>query len=289
MGEFELKVAIAGQGYPILCLHGHPGSGRSMRVFTEHLAQNFQTLSPDLRGYGQSKTRQDFTMTDHLSDLERLLDRYSLDRCLLLGWSLGGILALELAVKHPERFSGLILVATAGRPWSNHPPVSLQDNVYTGIAAMLNLVKPGWEWNIETFAKRSLFRYLIQQHTPAAYHYIASDAVYAFANTSPAANRALTQAMREGYTHVQGYEKIGCPCLMLAGEADRHISAISSLETADAIPNCESKVYPNTAHLLPWEIPAQLLSDIDQWLAQHPETVAAKRNNAGGTAEPSAG
>lgn len=271
----ELNVTVEGQGYPILCLHGHPGSGRSMRVFTGHLSKQFRTIAPDLRGYGQSKTRQDFAMTDHLSDLERVLDRYAFDRGLILGWSLGGILALELAVKYPERFSGLILVATAGQPWSDHPPVTLQDNVYTGIAALLNSIKPGWDWNIETFAKRSLFRHLIQQHTPSAYQYIADDAVYAFLNTSPAANRALNTAMRGGYTRVQGYEKIDCPCLMLAGEADRHISAISSLETAKALPNCESKVYPNTAHLLPWEIPTEILEDIDRWLDRHPEAMSA--------------
>ena len=276
MAGFELNVSVEGRGYPIVCLHGHPGSGRSMRVFTQHLSKRFRTIAPDLRGYGQSKTQQAFSMTDHLTDLERVLDRYEIDRCLILGWSLGGILALELAVKHPERVSGLILVATAGRPWSDHPPVSLQDNVYTGIAALLNSIKPGWDWNIETFAKRSLFRYLIQQHTPLAYQYIAEDAVYAFLNTSRAANQALTAAMQGGYTRVQGYENIQCPCLMLAGEADRHISAISSLETAKALPNCKSKVYPNTAHLLPWEISTQILSDIDQWLEEHPAATLGK-------------
>mgnify|MGYP002776999391 CR=1 FL=1 len=271
MNRFSLKVWIDGSGYPIVCLHGHPGSGRSMSVFTQHLSKRFHTIAPDLRGYGQSKTREDFVMLDHLDDLKGVLDQYGIDRALILGWSLGGIVALELAARFPEKVSGLILIATSARPWGDHPRISLQDNLYTGIAALLNIIKPGWKWNIETFAKRSLFRHLIQQHTPETYRYIASDAVYAFLNTSAAANRALTAAISRGAYQVENLEKITCPVLMLAGEHDRHINASSSCYTAEYLSNCECKVYPQTAHLLPWEIPDQILSDIDQWLDRHPE------------------
>ncbi|MEM1311574.1 MAG: alpha/beta fold hydrolase, partial [Cyanobacteria bacterium P01_H01_bin.153] len=52
----QLQVEKQGAGYPILCLHGHPGSGRCMNVFTEHLSQRFTTIAPDLRGYGDSRT-----------------------------------------------------------------------------------------------------------------------------------------------------------------------------------------------------------------------------------------
>jgi pimeloyl-ACP methyl ester carboxylesterase len=272
MNRFSLKVWIDGSGgYPILCLHGHPGSGRSMGVFTQHLSKRFYTIAPDLRGYGQSKTREKFVMLDHLNDLQGVLEQYGIDRCLILGWSLGGIMALELAARFPELVSGLILIATSARPWGDHPRVSLLDNLYTAIAGILNAIKPGWQWNINTFGKRSLFRYLIQQHTPETYRYIASDAMYAFLNTSLAANRALNEALSQGYYRVQNLEKIECPVLMLAGEHDRHITAVSSVETTKQLLNCECKVYPNTAHLLPWEIPDTILEDIDQWLDRHPE------------------
>lgn len=267
----ELKVWKAGSGFPIVCLHGHPGSGKSMSVFTEHLSKRFRTIAPDLRGYGNSKTRRDFVMTDHLSDLEQMLDREGIDRCLILGWSLGGILGLELAARYPERVSGLMLVATSARPWGDHPRTGWKDDVLTAIAAILNVIRPGWRWNIKMFGKRSLFRYLIQQHTPQTYEYIAKDAVYAYLNTSSAATRALSAALRGGYKRVESFERITCPTLMLIGEHDRHITAASSLETAKALPNCEWKTYSETAHFLPWERPADILHDLDQWLDRHPE------------------
>ena len=264
----HLNVYVQGEGFPILCLHGHPGSGSSLSVFTQHLSQRFKTLAPDLRGYGNSRTNVNFNMNDHLVDLEALLDRLQVDRCLVLGWSLGGILAMELALKLPERVTGLILIATAARPRSNHPPISWQDNLYTGVASILNRLQPSWQWNIDTFGKRSLYRYLIQQHTPTAYRYLAYEALTAYLQTSAAAQRALSTALKAGYNRLAYLQHIQCPSLVLAGADDRHITAESSLETARHLKDCQWQCYPNTAHLFPWEIPNQVLNDMDAWINQ---------------------
>jgi pimeloyl-ACP methyl ester carboxylesterase len=271
--SFPLNTHIQGSGYPILCLHGHPGTGKSMSVFTQHLSKRFKTLAPDLRGYGSSRPTGEFELADHLTDLEALLDRHQISQCLLLGWSLGGIFAIELALKFPERISGLILVATAARPWGNHPTISWQDNLLTGIASVVNLAVPGWQWNIDTFGKRSLYRYLIQQHTAVAYQHLAEEGTPAYLQTSAAASRALNKAIRNGYNRLADLETITCPVLMLAGTEDRHITAAASLETAEALPNCQAHCYDQVAHLFPWEIPDQVLQDIDAWIAQHPEVV----------------
>ncbi|MEM9976191.1 MAG: alpha/beta hydrolase [Cyanobacteria bacterium P01_D01_bin.2] len=264
----ELSVELRGQGMPILCLHGHPGTGRCMAVFTDYLSPHFQTIAPDLRGYGRSRTTQAFAMEKHLDDLSALLER--LDQpCLLLGWSLGGILAMELALRHPQKIAGIILVGTAARPLGRHPAITWQDNLLTGLAGIINWLIPGWRWNIDTLGQRSLFRYLISQHSGHAYRHIAKAGTPAFLQTSKLANRALMTALRQGYNRLEDLHQIRQPCLMLAAANDVHITPESSQETAATLPNCEWRLYDNVAHLMPWEIGPQLCRDIGDWLERY--------------------
>lgn len=267
----DLAVTRHGTGFPVLCLHGHPGRGRSLDVLATALAARFTTIAPDLRGYGRSRTGQPFAMTDHLDDLEALLDREGIGRCLLLGWSLGGILALELILRQPQRYSGLILIASAARPRSDHPPISTADLLWTGAAALLNTVRPGWRWNIETCGRRSLFRYLLGQQTPSAYRYLAAEAVPAYFQTSRVATQALDRALKQGYDRRPVLPQLQVPALVLAGARDRHISAAASQETADLLPQATWHCYPEAAHLFPWEVPARVRTDLEAWLQAHPQ------------------
>lgn len=273
----RLHCEIQGTGFPILCLHGHPGSAKTMSVFTESLSDRYQTLAPDLRGYGRSRTPLPFELEDSLTDLVELLDAQRIERCLVLGWSLGGILAIELALRHPDRIAGLILIATAARPVGAHPPVAWPELVNTGLASVLNVMIPGHPWVINGLGKRSLYRYLLRQHTPQAYHRLAKEAFGAYLGTSPQANGALNRALGRRYNRLPDLGTIAVPCLVLCGAEDCHITAQASLETASHLPIAESHCYPNTAHLLPWEIPEQMLQDIHHWLAQQNQAPGLER------------
>jgi pimeloyl-ACP methyl ester carboxylesterase len=262
------------QNLSILCLHGHPGHGKSMTVFTEFFkTKGLTTVAPDLRGYGNSKNRQQFLMSDHLDDLNSLLKNQP-GKYIVLGWSLGGILALEMAMQArtseaKSEIVGLILIATAAHPQSNLPPVPWWEYANTSLAVLLKLVLPNWHGAAQQIGRRSLLKYLIQQHTPFAYDRIAHEGASAFLQTSRHAKQALSTALRQGYNRTAELGEIKIPCLMLAGDCDRHITTASSYETAALLPNCEYICYPQTAHLLPWEIPDRIVRDIDRWLAQH--------------------
>ncbi|AFY68770.1 alpha/beta hydrolase fold protein [Thalassoporum mexicanum PCC 7367] len=254
-----------------LCLHGHPGNGACMDIFTEHLtAQGYQILAPDLRGYGKFKAKQAFAMQDHLSDLSNLImqPEYCHHRFILLGWSLGGILALELALKFPDRIAGMILIASAARPLSSHPTGVWHEVANTGLAVLLNQVFPTWQFP-KQIGRRSLLNYLVQTHSDRTYAYITKYGAAAFLQTSRQATTALSSALKQGYDRRSALTKIKQPCLVIAGAQDRHITAASSQETATLLPNSTWICYPQAAHLLPWEIPDRLLADIDIWLEQN--------------------
>jgi pimeloyl-ACP methyl ester carboxylesterase len=284
---------ISDRRLKVLCLHGHPGNSEAMQIFAQYFhAQGIRAIAPDLRGYGNCKATVSFTMLDHIQDLWDLLERdlqsesqdflneHLETEYLILGWSLGGILAMELALRFAEqqnasqnnlasKIVGLILIATAAKPRSSLPKVAWWEYVNLVLAVALHWIVPKQRWHIEWFGKRSLIKYLIQQHTQEAYDQISHTGARAYLQTSRYAQQALTQALRLGYDRTGDLAKIQIPCLVIAAEQDRHITAASTIETAKLLPNCEFISYPNTAHLLPWEIGDRLLADIDAWCDRH--------------------
>ena len=292
-GIGELTETISDRKLKVLSLHGHPGNSEAMQMFVQHFeARGTSTIAPDLRGYGNCKADSAFTMLDHIQDLENLLmnDRtndhasgINNTEYLILGWSLGGILAIELALRAIDwqgesipnsgqnsaikpRIAGLVLIATAAKPRSNLPKIAWWEYVNLAIAVVLQVLIPKQRWLVEWFGKRSLIKYLIQQHTQTAYSQIATTGARAYLQTSRYAQMALALALKQGYDRNQGLVKIQIPCLAIAAAQDRHITAASTAETAKFLPNCEFICYPDTAHLLPWEIGDRLLADIDAWV-----------------------
>ncbi len=114
----SLHVEIRGSGPPVLLLHGFTGSSRSMRATAESLGPEFRSVCVDLVGHGRSEapSRPDaYAMERCVAQLDALLDALALPRVHLLGYSMGGRVALSLCAAHPERVSSAVLVgATAG-------------------------------------------------------------------------------------------------------------------------------------------------------------------------------
>ena len=105
---------VEGRGESVVLIHGlhssaelnwhRPGIGRA-------LATNFQVIALDVRGHGRSgkPEREADYGVQMAEDVSRLLDQLKLDRAHIVGYSLGGMIALKLAVKHPQRVQSLAL------------------------------------------------------------------------------------------------------------------------------------------------------------------------------------
>lgn len=101
-----------GFGIPVVFLHAGVAD---RRMWTEQMsalaAEGFHVISYDRRGYGQTETAD--VPFNHVVDLEAVLDRLSVHAAVLVGCSMGGGLAIDFALEHPERTVGLVLVGTA--------------------------------------------------------------------------------------------------------------------------------------------------------------------------------
>lgn len=102
-----------GQGNPVLLIHGHTLDHRVWDWTASGLLENgLRLIRPDLRGHGRStRPNSGYHWCDHAADMSCVLDAAGLDRVAVVGYSLGGGVALEMALTMPERVNGLALLS----------------------------------------------------------------------------------------------------------------------------------------------------------------------------------
>jgi pimeloyl-ACP methyl ester carboxylesterase len=106
---------LAGEGPVLLLVHGMAGSSLTWRHVLPKLAERFTVLAPDLLGQGESdKPRGEYSLGAHANTLRDLTDALGVERATLVGQSLGGGVAMQLAYQFPERCERLVLVDSGG-------------------------------------------------------------------------------------------------------------------------------------------------------------------------------
>ncbi|MDQ6856325.1 MAG: alpha/beta hydrolase, partial [Candidatus Dormibacteraeota bacterium] len=144
----RLSVQVAGEGPPLVLLHGLGGSGRYWAGIAPLLAEARTLIAPDLAGFGRSdKPHLDYTRDFHVESMEGMLTALSLDgRFDIAGHSMGGILAALVASRHPARVASLAIVAS---PFPRHqlrpygmPTGFARRSIYGTVQRLLPLVSP---------------------------------------------------------------------------------------------------------------------------------------------------
>jgi pimeloyl-ACP methyl ester carboxylesterase len=114
LGEIELELHVSGAGAPLLFLHGGGGFSPD-HAFVGLLAERHRVLAPSHPGFGYSSLPDWLDSIDDIAHIYlELLDRLELKRVALVGASIGGWIAAELATKSPERFEKLALIGPVG-------------------------------------------------------------------------------------------------------------------------------------------------------------------------------
>lgn len=143
-GDVGVHVRVVGQGPPLLLVHGLMTSSYSFRYVLEPLGRYFRVFAPDLPGAGRSDkpTRADFSARSFGTFLAELQQALGIRGSAVMGNSLGGYIAMHLALQDPAAVSRLVV---------NHAP-GTPDRRYVALRALLS-----------TGAGRALLRYLVQR------------------------------------------------------------------------------------------------------------------------------
>ena len=113
-GDEKVFMRTGGKaGTPLLLLHGLAGSNRCWQRNLPDLARNFQVYAPDLSGFGQSRRKNRFDLNQAADEIVSWMQTIGLQRMHLIGHSMGGYIAIDLAARFPHMVDRLVLVSAA--------------------------------------------------------------------------------------------------------------------------------------------------------------------------------
>jgi 2-succinyl-6-hydroxy-2,4-cyclohexadiene-1-carboxylate synthase len=260
----DFHVEDRGAGPPIVLLHGFTGSARSWASLASLLERSYRVAAIDLIGHGRSSapdaaTRYAFSQAS--DDLAAIARRLGFGRAAWLGYSMGGRLALALAVQHPESVSALILESAtpgiehdASRSARQIADEDLAARVESGGVAQF---VQDWEALPMWQSQRSLPAAVRQEHRQIRLANRTAGLANSLRGMGQGAQPSLWNRLAE----------ITVPVLLIAGELDekfRHVAA----RMHDRIPASELAIVPGAGHAVHLEQPRAYVAHVESFLAR---------------------
>ena len=227
---------------------------------TRRLRRRFRLLLVDNRGTGRSAAPADsLSVADLSNDVVRVLDAAGVRRAHVVGTSLGGMVAQELAIEHPERVDRLVLACTTpGWPYAYAMPASsVQLMAVTGQLEREVALRRHVENALSARTVRTrpeLVKRLIKHQRKRP--------------SDPAAWAAMAAAGAR-YSGGTRQTRIQAPTLVLHGAADRVVDPRNSELLAHRIPGSQLKIFPDLGHLFFWEDPAGFAHVVTSFLRKN--------------------
>ena len=252
-----ISVTAAGEGMPLILLHGFPLDQRLWLQQLDYLSKNYCVIAPDLRGFGQSTlTEEPYSMADLAEDVEQVRQHLTDDQPVALcGLSMGGYVAFEYWRRYSKRLTALILV--------NTKPEADTDQGRADRRAMSERAHQLGSWQAvsgmlpkllseEHFAQRGAPFHAAEQMLRAC----SADAV-----------SSAQRAMAERADFIALLPALRTPTMVITGEEDTIAPPTATRKWAAVLPDSQCHVLAGAAHLTPLEQPQQFNRLVHEFLA----------------------
>ncbi len=244
--ESELHYVEAGQGTPLLLVHGFPLDHTMWQGQIDGLADRYRVIAPDLRGFGKSGVTPGLvTMQRMADDLAELLDGMQLhEPVVFCGLSMGGYVAWQFAVRHRERLAKLIVCDTR----------AVADNAET--AAGRNSLADRVRKEGPAFVADTMLPKLFAPATIAANAPCVEVTRQVILRTNPHGIAAASRGMAQRPDVTGRLGELNVPTLVLCGEHDAISTVAEMREIAQKLPQASFVEIKDAGHMAPLEQPA---------------------------------
>ncbi len=226
-------------GLPVVLLHGFPFDRRIWDETSRLLGHaGFRVVAVDLPGFGDSPLPSHHrSMADMADDVAALLDRLGHPKAVVLGFSMGGYAALEFALRHADRMSGLVLVSTRAEP----------DSIENR-AGRLDLAEKVLKDGTRPLKDAMLPR-LLPKRTQLERRGLVRDVALWFDRASPEAVAKTLLALADRRDLRSHLAEVKAPTLVVVGAEDETMGTAPSEHLAQSIPGATLVKLPGCGHL----------------------------------------
>jgi 3-oxoadipate enol-lactonase len=244
-----------GEGVPLVLVHGLGYARWGWEPVADRLAERYEVVLLDNRGIGESVAPPGpYSVAELAEDVARVLDEAELERAHVVGTSLGGMVAQELALSRPERVGRLVLVCTTPGG-ANAAPMP---EVTTALMAEAPTLEP----------LVALRRFVENALAPGASNGLVERILEHRVRTAQAPEAWLAQAAAGGaFDAWDRLPGLAAPTLVLHGTEDLVVDPENARLLAERIPRARLEWFQGCGHLLFWERPERFVSVVGEFFA----------------------
>ena len=251
VGGCNFYYEIAGEGPPLVLVHGTGADCQSFEDVVPILSREFRVYTYDMRGHGRTVRISDDLLSDDVwaDDLAALMAHLEVPAAAISGWSLGGLIAMNFALRHPQMTSSLLLMGSR----SPLPSSALGDR--SGFAVRLKMAAEGAsiEEIVEATFEFSLGAY--SPHTVETNPEAVDKLRRSLLRNDPKSYGELIGATRADIGDRLG--EIECPTLIVVGEDDARAPVGQAEGLSAVIPNSYMKIMQKCGHFYGYEQPEE--------------------------------
>lgn len=267
VGDIQVSYMVRGEGEPLLLISGFGSNSAGWRPeFVEGLAESFQVITFDNRGTGESdQPDAPYSIAGMADDGVGLLNELGIERAHVVGISMGGMIAQELALRHPERVAGLVLGCTN---CGGTDSVSASEEIIQLLAIPPDMdrreaVRRGWPAGFTDEFIAGNEALLWQQ------------AERSLVNPTPLYARDRQMAAIQEWGSGDRLGEVQIPTLVITGDLDQLVPPENSRIIQERIAGSRLEVVEGAAHSFPTSHPEEAVRLMTAFLRAIPVRVAA--------------
>jgi esterase len=257
----QLNYLERGEGPPVILIHGLFGSAGNLGMVARGLAPHFHAYSLDVRNHGRSPHSDDMNYKLMAADVIQFMDDRAITSCPILGHSMGGKIAMQVALDHPGRVSRLVVADVAP---VNYPPhhedtlagLEAVDQASISSRAQADEILSQW---IEEPGVRAFLLKSLQQDDSGLYHWLLN-------RRAITANYAALGAAAEGHPFAG-------PTLFIKGGNSDYILPKHRARVMQLFPSASLKVIEGAGHWLHAEKPTLFNQLVLRFLQQSEDAI----------------